>query len=203
VSPKGPVCDVVASSILVSPVFAGVTLQGRLCRDHIVWTCERVWTYERTRGSPPCGFPEDNSGKSVCLVYSLTLPRLLEEYSSGAPSEHLRGKAGRFLGGFVRPLTGQRSDLMERLMERSLWQWSSSRRSTQNGSRFVGSAIWTARSFASYSGFPGILPVLNCRDFGTEKPSLLPERHGRETCDLRIAACLARQYVMYMAYYCA
>ena len=129
--------------------------------------------------------------------------RVLLRSTFGAPSEHLWGKAGRFLGGFVRPLTAQRSDLMERLMERSLWQWSSSRRSTQNGSRFVGSAIWTARSFASYSGFPGILPFLNCRDFGTGKPSLLPERHGRETCDLRIAACLARQYVMYMAYYCA
>ncbi len=53
-------------------------------------------------------------------------------------------KAGRFLGGSARPLTGQRSDLMEL----SLRQRSSSHRITQSGFRFAGSAMMPATRVA-------------------------------------------------------
>ena len=62
-------------------------------------------------------------------------------------------KAGRFLGGFARPLTGQRSDLMEL----SLRQRSSSHQITQN----VGSAMMPATRMENLSVHsPEILPVL-------------------------------------------
>ncbi|MCS4188250.1 hypothetical protein GGP48_002964 [Salinibacter ruber] len=53
-------------------------------------------------------------------------------------------KAGRFLGGSARPLTGQRSDLMEL----SLRQRSSSHRITQSGFHFAGSAMMPATRVA-------------------------------------------------------